>query len=92
MSDTLWGLVFMFAVPAAWIWLQVKTIALGRLFGGLWLVAAWLPVAVMALAILVAVLGVMAGSNLAPIYIFLAAPLCLAWVMAFHAVLWFKAG
>jgi hypothetical protein len=89
--ETVFGLIFMFAVPAAYVWLQVKAIALGRLFGGLWLAAAWLPVAVMALAVCVAVLGVMAGSNLAPIWIFLAAPLCLAWIIAFQAILWFKA-
>ncbi len=88
--ETVFGLIFMFGVPALWIWLQVKAVRLGQLFGGWWLAAAWVPVPVMALAILVAVLGVMAGSNLAPIYIFLAAPLCLFWVMAFHAILWFK--
>ena len=41
----------------------MKTVALGRLFGGWWLAAAWVPVTVMALAVLVAVPGVMATSR-----------------------------
>jgi len=51
-----------------------------RRFEGGWRLAAWVPVAVMGAAVAVAVLGVMAGSNLAPIWIAFALLPCLLWL------------
>ena len=53
-----------------------------RRFEGAWRLAAWVPVATMGTAIAVAVLGVSAGSNLAPIWVLFALPLCLLWLAA----------
>lgn len=61
--------------------LQVKAL---RRFGGGWRVAAWIPALAMGAAVAVAVLGSLAGSNLAPIWIVFALPFCLAWLV----VLW----
>ena len=55
---------------------------------GAWRLAAWVPVAAMAAAVAVAVLGSLAGSNLAPIWIVFALPLCLVWL----AGLWLLRG
>jgi hypothetical protein len=51
-----------------------------RRFEGGWKLAAWVPVAVMGATLAVAVLGVMAGSNLAPIWVVFALPPCLLWL------------
>ena len=51
-----------------------------RRFEGGWLLAAWVPVVAMAAAVAVGVLGAMAGSNLAPIWIVFALPPCLLWI------------
>lgn len=59
-----------------------------RRFSGAWRAAAWVPVAAMGTAVAVAVLGGLAGSNLAPIWIVFALPLCLVWL----AVLWLLRG
>lgn len=53
-----------------------------QLFEGGWLLAAWVPVIAMGAAIAVGVLGAMAGSNLAPIWIVFALPPCLLWIGA----------
>lgn len=53
-----------------------------RRFEDGWRVAAWVPVTGMGVAVAVAALGVMAGSNLAPIWIVFALPLCLLWLGA----------
>jgi hypothetical protein len=59
-----------------------------RRFDGGWKLAAWVPFALMGAALAVAVLGVMAGSNLAPIWVVFALPLCLLWL----AGLWMLRG
>lgn len=59
----------------------LQVLALWR-FEGAWRTAAWVPAFAMVGAIGVAVLGVLAGSNLAPIWVVLAAPLCLLWLVA----------
>lgn len=68
-------------VAGGWLILQVA--AIWRFDGG-WRTAAWIPAAAMALAISIAVLGVLAGSDLAPIWVVLALPLCLFAI----ALLW----
>ena len=68
-------------ILAAWIGMQVAAL---RRFSGWWRAAAWVPPAAMTLAVAVAVMGVAAGSNLAPIWVFFALPVCCAWM----AVLW----
>lgn len=64
-------------------WLILQATALWRMRGR-WRVAAWIPLAAMLLAIAIAVLGGLAGSNLAPIWVVLALPVCLIWL----ATLW----
>ena len=61
--------------------------ALQRFEGG-WRLAAWVPVAAMGAAVAVGVLGGMARSNLAPIWIVFALPPCLLWL----AGLWLLRG
>lgn len=72
-------------VAGAWIALQAA--ALWKLRGW-WRRAACVPLAAMGLALAVAVLGGMAGGNLAPVWVFFALPFCLAWVV----VLWLARG
>jgi hypothetical protein len=59
--------------------IAAQWMALRRFRGG-WRLAAWVPVAVMGAAVSVAVFGVMAGSNIAPIWIVFALPPCLLWL------------
>jgi hypothetical protein len=66
-----------------WLVLQVAAI---WIMDGLWRKAAWLSAAAMALAIGIAVLGVLAGSNIAPIWVVLALPVCLLWIVALWLV------
>lgn len=63
--------------------IAMQVMALRRMRGG-WRVAAFMPLLAMGAAIAVAVLGVLAGSNLAPIWVVFALPLCFAWLV----VLW----
>jgi hypothetical protein len=76
---------YFLAGAGAWLVLQVT--AVWKLHGG-WRVAAWLSAAAMGLAIAVAALGVLAGSNLAPIWVVLALPVCLLWIV----MLWILRG
>lgn len=73
------------AIAGAWLVLQA--IALWKMQGG-WRTAAWLSVAAMGLAIAVGILGGLAGSNIAPIWVFFALPVCLGWI----ALLWILRG
>ena len=72
-------------------WLQLH--ALRRYRGG-WRIAAWVPVLTVSAAMAVAVVGALAGSNLAPIWVVFALPPCLAWIavltMAHKAWSWAK--
>ena len=68
-------------------WLVLQALALWRL-DGWWRKAAWVSAVCMTLAIAVAVLGVLAGSNLAPIWVVLALPVCLTWIV----MLWIVRG
>ncbi len=68
-------------------WIVMQVLALRRLSGG-WRVAAWVPALAMAAAVVVAVVGVLGGSNLAPIWVVFALPLCFAWL----ALLWLARG
>jgi hypothetical protein len=70
------GLYFL---TAGFVWLVLQGMAVWKLHGR-WRLAAWLSAAVMGLAIAVAALGVLAGSNLAPIWVVFALPVCLLWV------------
>jgi hypothetical protein len=67
--------------------LVAQWLALRRFTGG-WRIAAWVPVVTLGAAVAVAVLGVLAGSNLAPIWVVFALPLCLLWL----AGLWLLRG
>jgi hypothetical protein len=67
-------------LAGALAWLVLQALALWRL-DGWWRKAAWLSAACMALALAIAALGVLAGSNLAPIWVVLALPVCLAWIV-----------
>ncbi len=71
-------------------WLSLQAVSLLRLHGR-WRLAAWVPLIVMAVASATAVLGGLAGSNLAPIWVILALPVCLLWLLALwlvRAVAW----
>jgi hypothetical protein len=59
-----------------------------RRFPGGWRLAAWVPALALGAAIAIAALGIMAGSNLAPIWVVLALPPCLLWL----AGLWLLRG
>ncbi|MGB3387899.1 MAG: hypothetical protein WBA88_07975 [Pseudaminobacter sp.] len=72
-------------VGAAVLWLVLNGTAIWA-FGGKWRTAALIPAAAMALAIAVAVFGILGGSNLAPIWVVFALPLCLAWILALWVV------
>lgn len=72
--------IFMAATPIALIGGVVLQIVALRNFTGGWRVAALVPVWTMGAAVAVAVLGVLAGSDLAPIWVVLALPLCFLWV------------
>jgi hypothetical protein len=76
-----WAPLLLFVL---WLALQV---AAKRITGG-WRVAAWVPAFALGAAFAVAVLGVLAGSNLAPIWVVLALPLCVLWLLA----LWLARG
>ncbi len=75
--DDLAGMLFL-AAAVGWLVLQIAAI---RTMQGRWQKAAWLSVAVMLLAIAIAAFGVLAGSNIAPIWIALALPVCLVWIV-----------
>jgi hypothetical protein len=68
-------------------WFALQGLARWQLEGW-WRNAAGLYAAVMGLAIIVATLGVLAGSDIAPIWVILALPVCLAWVV----LLWVARG
>jgi hypothetical protein len=65
---------------AAGVWLVLQVAALVVFRGG-WRAAAWLSAVAMSVTIAIALLGVIAGSNLAPIWVVLALPLCLSWIV-----------
>jgi hypothetical protein len=71
-------------VVAALAWFALQGIALWKLRGP-WRMASWISAGAMALALGVAVLGGLAGSNIAPLWVILALPVCLLWIV----VLWF---
>ena len=71
-------------VALAWGgWMQAR--ALRRYRGG-WRIAAWVPVLTLGAAMAVAVLGSLAGSNIAPIWVVFALPPCFAWLLVLAAV------
>ena len=72
-------------IAAAWLILQA--LALWKLRGK-WRVAAWIPFAGICVAFAVAVLGGLAGSNIAPIWVVFTLPLALLWIM----ILWLLRG
>jgi hypothetical protein len=76
-----------YLLEAAAVWLILNAAALW-LFQGGWRTAALVSAGAMGLAIAVAGLGVMAGSDLAPIWVVFALPVCLVWIV----VLWLVRG
>jgi hypothetical protein len=63
----------------------LQLLALRRMSGG-WRVAAWVPAFALSAAVAIAVLGVIAGSDLAPIWVVLALPLCLFWLLGLWVI------
>jgi hypothetical protein len=76
---------YVLLVAGCWLTLQLAGLALLR--GG-WRIAAWICAGIMGAALAVAILGVLGGSNLAPIWGVFALPVCLAWMV----VLWLVRG
>lgn len=70
-----------YLILAGCLWLILQIAAL-RTMRGWWRNAAWLSAAAIALAVVVATLGVLDGSDLAPIWVVLALPVCLVWIAA----------
>ena len=86
----------MFGGAIVWLGLLIVALAVMR---GRWRTAAAIPGAAMLAAVAVGVLGGLAGSNLAPIWIFIAFPFCAVWLgavwllwCAARAWAWAKAG
>lgn len=69
------------------VWLILNTLALW-LFEGAWRKAAIVPAAIMVAALVVAMLGGLGGSNIAPIWVLFAIPVC----FALTACLWIARG
>ena len=69
------------------LWLVLQLSALVLLRGG-WRIAAGLSLAAMMVAVVVGVLGGLAGANMAQIWIVIALPLCTLWI----AALWLARG
>jgi len=67
------------------VWLALQGAALLWFRGG-WRVAAWMPAFAMGAALAIALLGIAAGANLAPLWVVLAFPLCLGWLLLLWAV------
>jgi hypothetical protein len=78
---------FSLFLTATVVWLCLQGVAIWKLRGG-WRLAAWLSVAAMGFAVAMAVFGVLAGSNLAPIWVVFALPVCLVWVVMLWIVRW----
>lgn len=76
-----------YVLVLALFWLVLNGLAVW-LFRDLWRKAALVPAGLMGLALAVAVLGGLAGSNLAPIWVVFALPLCLALTL----LLWLVKG
>lgn len=70
---------FFLFVGGPWLVLQVLALTILR---GAWRKAAWLSAAAMGLALVVATIGVLDGSNLAPIWVVFALPVCLTWIVS----------
>jgi hypothetical protein len=78
--ETIVGLVVMLMVP---IYPVAQVLALIRWRGwALWL--ALVPIPVMGLAVYLLIIGLREQSNLAPIFVILAAPPCLLWLGIIH--------
>jgi hypothetical protein len=83
---------YLLAGGSAWVVLQILAL---WLLPGWWRKAAWPPAIAMGCAIVIAALGVLDGSDLAPIWVVLALPVCLAWIATLwivRGVSWFIAG
>ena len=80
MDDMAW-----YFLGGAVLWLLLNGAALMR-FNGLWKTAALIPAALMALATGVTALAVLDGSNLAPIWLIFALPVCLAMIGLLWAI------
>ena len=63
-------------------WMQLR--ALKRYRGG-WRIAACVPLVTLGAALAVAVVGSLAGSNLAPIWVVFALPPCFVWMLVLTA-------
>jgi len=72
-------------IIAGCVWLGLQILAHWKMQGR-WRKAALLSAGVMALAVAVAALGVAAGSNIAPIWVVFALPVCLLWIVLLWAV------
>lgn len=74
---------FLLLVGGSWFVLQVLALVF---FQGALRKAAWLSAALMGLALIVAALGVLGGSNLAPIWVVFALPICAIWIAALWTI------
>lgn len=70
--------VALLSVVAIWLVLQIWALIF---FKGMWRIAASFSAAAMILAVAVGILGGLAGADMAPIWIFIALPLCILWIV-----------
>ena len=84
MEDMLWAI----GIPGVALGgIAMQIMALRRMRGA-WRKAAFVPLVAMGAALAVAVVGSLAGSNLAPIWVVFALPPCFLWL----ATLWLARG
>ena len=76
--DAMWSIAPLLLL-VAWLALQVAAL---KWVTGAWRRAALVPAFALGAAFAIAILGVLSGSNIAPIWVVLALPLCLAWLVA----------
>lgn len=73
------------AIVGSWLFLQIAALVVMR---GAWRTVATVPAFAMTLAIAFGVLGAMAGGSMAPMWIVVALPFCMLWLI----LLWLARG
>ncbi len=71
------GTALILGGPVLYLWMQIRALALWR---GVWLGVAALPLVVMGGAVIVTIGALRDGSNIAPILLVFAAPVCILWL------------
>jgi len=78
-----WWLAGWGTVALTWLALQGSALIF---LDGSWRMAALIPAGAIALAVAVGVLGGLSGANMAPMWVFIALPLCILWLIGLWAI------